>query len=96
MKRQLQHIIVVVMYYAGSEMNTCIVLLSTGKARMKTIAELDGLLSRFQSLAYYDQYCIASSTMEHILEVGSEAPQLWRWHILFFFVIRGYWINRSK
>jgi len=38
---------------------------------VRSDAEMDGLLKRFQSLAYYDQYSIASSTMDHILEVES-------------------------
>ena len=43
---------------------------AVGRFKLRTDAELDNLLSRFQSLAYYDQYCIASNTMDHILEVG--------------------------
>lgn len=45
--------------------------MTTGKVKQRTGAELDALLTRFQSLAYYDQYCIASSTMDHILEVSA-------------------------
>ena len=41
----------------------------SGKVKVRAETELDTILSRFQSLPYYDQYCIASSTMEHIIEV---------------------------